>query len=625
MPCRLRRSWSKNTFNRSQATLLIGLLTLSAPLLSFPDKERISTTLSEPPLTAVSSQASQMVLDGDEFLYVIFGDSIERVDLGKWALSGEEIPDLVDLSDEENGEDLTGDVTGIAIRGDFFYAAQTDGDLIVVDLNDITATPDSIDLGESTFGAVVADPETGSDDDKLYILDKTKNSVEVFDISEGKITSSIPLKDTQGTAVAPRALALVNFPTASSSSSVDKLYVASDRGLVFMISEGAASTSTTITLSSTNKELAILAPTPGGNFLLVGNTTDDTVHVINTATDAEVDTVSSQSGVNPIEISPNDGLRSIVVTEVADPDDTYAYVTGSDGVTVVDLDMATSSFDGFSLIDFNDKGSGDSEDEPMTLSAIGGPIVASTTGDFLLTSNADASLSVISDNPFASIQSTSLGDGPLTVGGSFTVTFQSDEAGTYEIRAGGDRTGSGTLLGSGTVDAADTDVTTAEVSYDASLFSEGRNRLFVLVTDASGHRGHDAVDIKVDTPPSSLEITEVGFGNEKVFVTFKRLNLEDMDLYRIYVDTSSDVVAAKAEVAGSITQPSSGDTVTARVSGLANGQLYFVGVEAVDKSGNVGPRATRLTTGALASATPEVTAGLAGILGEGGCSLLQRY
>ncbi len=605
MPFKLQRSLRTGIFR-------ILLVLLPASLYSFPDQERKSTSLSGPPLELISSQAGSMLLDGDDLLFLGLGDEIKRVDLETWSLSSDQVPELADNSDEEGGEDLRGDIRGLAIRGDFLYATQSDGDLLVVERAKPKEDPDSIDLGDSSLGPIVADPETASDDDKLYLLDQTANAVLIFDIGDSKVTATIPVKDKSGTSVKPVAAVFAAFPTASSSGSTDKIYVTTDVGLVLMILEGSGTVGQTIEIATTNKELPSLALTPDRNFLLVVNKTDTSVSVISTASDTVVATIT---------LSPNSGLIGIAVADVSDPVDTYAYVTGSGGISVIDLNFGTSSFDGSSVIDFNDEGSEDDEDDPMETTSIPGLIVSSGDGR-LYTTNSDASISVISDSPFVTIRSSSVGTGSLKQGESFTLTFQSDETGaspvgSYTVRVGGDLTETGTSVTTGTVDTADTDVTTDAISYNANILQEGLNRIFVFVSDSEGNVGRDALDINVDTPPSAVTIRSVAFGNEKVFVTFLRLDLADLDHYNVYahpVDASISTLSPGTTV----TQPSEGETLTGIITGLDNGVPYFIGVEAVDDSGNIGSRMIATTT-----VTPEATAGIAEIAGEAGCQLLK--
>ena len=143
------------------------------------------------------------------------------------------------------------------------------------------------------------------------------------------------------------------------------------------------------------------------------------------------------------------------------------------------------------------------------------------------------------------------------------------------------------------------------------------------MTDTAGSVGRDAVNINVDAPPTSVEIVETGFGDEKIFVTFTRLTVSDIDHYNIYVDFDSADVVIKTEVAGTLFQADSGDTLEAKVTGLINGVTYYIGIEGVDAAGNVGPRTTNFADGTPAFAKPEETLSLTAAVEEaGGCELV---
>lgn len=604
------------TLSRVFPLIFFTLLFISTRLLAYPSDEKAALSL-------VSSQATSMVMNGDRYLFVSFGSQILRIDTETFALTSAQVPALTNNS-SSGGANLTGDVQGLAIRDSSLFVTQSDGDLLTINLNSITSEPTTTNLITGSLGPLVADTETGTDDDKLYILDKTNNAVIVYDIGAGT-KSSISLVDSLGAAVTPVSLLFVPFPTNTSTGTTDKIFVTSNRGLVFVINEGGTGLASTITLSQNNKDLPALAITPGGEFVLVVNSSDTTVSVIDTATNSEVDTDSATGGTNPIALLKNGSLKNIAITDVANPVDTYAFVTGSSGVSVIDLNISTiSGFGVPTILDLNDQGSSDTDDNPLALTSSPGWIIASSEDDeTLYTSNSNATISVITEKPFVTIASTSLGSSALTTSGSFTVTFQSDEAGTYRVLAGGTLSATGTELTTGSVTAS-TDTTSSSISFSASTFTEGTNRIFVFVTDSDGNVGRDAIDITVDTPPSAVTIDSTGFGNGKVSVTFDRLTVSDMDHYNVYVDTDGTTVTTKTEVAATVSQPSSGSRLTADVSSLTNGTTYFIAVEGVDATGNVGTRVSTLSSGAAASATPERTVGLAESLGETGCSLTQK-
>lgn len=591
------------------------LLLTNVTLLAYPSAEKETLSLA-------NSQATSMIMKGDRYLFLGFSNTILRMDTETFALTSAQVPSLTDNTGS-GGKNLSGDVVGLALRSNTLFASQADGDLITVDLDSIASTPSSQNIISGALGPLAADTETGTDDDKLYILDKKNNAVIVYDISSGTQTSLL-LLDSFGVPVAPVAVVFDPFPTTTSSSATDKIFVTSNRGLVFVLDEGGTVVSATITLSATNKNLPAAALTPGGDFLLVVNATDTTVHVIDTAANAEVDTDPNTAGINPISLARNASLKDIAVTEVTNPSDTYAFVSGSSGVSVIDLNIGTSGFSAPTVLDLVDDGSNDTTRDPMTTSSPPGRIVASSKSDgYVYTSTSNANISVISEKPFVTISSTSLGTSSLTIGGSFTMTFTSTATGTYRVLVGGDSSANGTELATGTIGTANTGVTTSSISFDASKFAEGTNRLFVFVTDNSSRVGRDAVDITVNTPPSKVDIDGTSFGNEKVYVTFDRLTASDIHHYNIYVDIDAATVLTKKTASTSVSQPGSGTTVTASVGDLVNGTVYFIGVEGVDASGMLGTRNATLVSGSAAKATPERTIGLAEQSGETGCSLIE--
>lgn len=571
---------------------------------AFPDQEKAF-------LNVVSSQATSFIADEDRFLFIGFSNKILRVDTQTFELTSDQVPLLE--GDEDTGvADLGGDVTGLAIRSGSLFAAQSDGDLLTIDLNDLAAEPSSVHVIDGAFGKLVADTETDAADDKLYILNPGGNAVVVFDVGD-QTNNSVSFVDGVGSPVSPEAIAF------DALTGADKIYVTSGRGLIFVLAEGATSLSGTITVNAANKDLPAAAVTPDGDFLLVVDATDNVVHVYDTSTDTEVDTDPVTAGVNPIALDQNSALSGITITEVARPDDVYAYVSGSSGLSVIDLNLSLAGFGTPTVIDFNDGGSSDHEDDPLTLSSTPKDLVASSVDDsYVYSSNSNASISVITDKPFVSIRDTSLTNGTLSTDGVFTITFQTDETGTFSVVV----EGSNAEVASGVVDTAGVDVTTSDIAFDASLFSEGTNRVFVFVTDADGLVGRDAVDVTVDTPPPGIEVLSTGFGDQKIFVTISRLTATDIDHYNLYVDPDSSAVATKSTADGTLNQPDSGSDVKAKIVGLDNGTTYFVGIEAVDASGNVGTRTTTFPDGTPVSATPEETVGLAQAAGEGGCSLI---
>lgn len=591
------------------------------PLLIFAYPDTSKNTLS-----LISSQANGFILSDDgRYLFVSTPSAVSRVDTQTWALTSTQVPTL-DAS-EDSGADEAGNVKGLVLREGFLFASQNDGDLLKIDLSKITADPEAYVITSSDLGELAADPENGEEDDQIYIADQAGKQIKIFDISS-HVVSSATLLDESNAAVTPGALAYLALPTGTGSGgTTDRLYIATDEGLLFVLSEGSTA-ATVIDIDSSNGDtLSDVVVSSDRQFIFVLNGTDQTVHVLDAVSGTELDTdADATNGTTPISISDNDDLNSLVVTDVASPSDTYAFVTGTNGVSVIDLNISGSTFQSGRQLDTNDAGTvEDTVNDPISISGTPGLILASAEpSERLFTANTDGSIALITENPIVTISASSILDAAaaatttLGSGTTFTFTFQSDETGSYSVRLGGDTSANGIEMASGTVDTAGTALTTAQINYDtyASSFNEGTNRIFIFVTDGDSHVGWDAIDLTADTPPGGVTITSMGFGDGRLYLNFTPLSASDISSYNIYVDTDEATASSKTDALQTVSQPSGTDELTVALDSLTNNTLYYVAISAVDAAGNVGPRST-------SSGTPEQTLGLTGALGEtGGCSLI---
>ncbi len=208
-------------------------------------------------------------------------------------------------------------------------------------------------------------------------------------------------------------------------------------------------------------------------------------------------------------------------------------------------------------------------------------------------------------------------------GEEVALTFSVDESVDWSLYLGGDSSGSGTLLGEG---VADSEVSTT-VTVD-STWAEGKNSLVVVVKDASGNEGHGVAKVTVDNPPDTPVLTDdsLGFGDERLVLSFDGISDEDLAGYDIYVTTvpfeSADWATGGPEFDGedALETPirvdsSGGQRVTASISPLTNGVTYYVAVRAVDEGGLEGPMSE------VVSGTPKPTFAASELSGEnGGCS-----
>ncbi|MFA5811504.1 MAG: hypothetical protein WC956_04140 [bacterium] len=549
----------------------------------------------------VTSTYSGFVLASDRRLIVSYGEVVKLIDVGSFTLEAVQPAALT------TDDGTAGIISSIGFAGtqNEIIASQENGDVLFFNLSDIAAIPTVLVVATGDkLGPVFVDPGGRY----VYVADNTAHTIHVIDLTTQGVVSSVSL-------VVPNVTTF-NITDAAFSSTMQEVYFTTDVGALFFFPSGGGS-ATMINLGvnvTPRLSLPAIAVFPSGNAFYVVDTTTPTVIKI----DATTRTKSGDS----IDISANLNPTDVAVTNVENPLGVYAFVAGANGVSVIN----TATNEVFDLgidpnIDF----------EPMPMSSQAFVLAPSSSSDGMVYVGFSTSgLGIISERPFAAITSIVYSDGGtvLKQGGSFDITFKANATGTYEIRSGGSVDASGTVLvdasgnTSGTVSAADTDITVT-IKYDdnKSAFLEGANDIWVFVTSDTG-LGRRASQITVDTPPPDVVLGSTGFGNGRIYVTFDRLTVNDMASYNVYVDTDKDAVLTKADAAASVSQPSSGSQVTAEVSGLTNGTLYYIAVEGVDTNGNKSiTRTGTLSDGSAASATPQQTAGPAGFSGEKGCSL----
>ena len=589
---------------------LIGILLISTrSVYAFPDTERIGVSGANPPFDfGFSGSVISALLKDDGIMIVAYGETLNIIDLGDYALDPNQPPAL----DEDEGTD--GNLMAIAYSSgqNNVYAPQEDGDCLIYDLDDITVQPNSVEIvADNELGPIALD----NNSQRAYIADNTDVAIHVLNLSSLSLESTITL----------------NIPSVTSFSMTDavhvkltdEIYFSTDVGAVFYMSAGSGSVSE-ITIDSTyTDELSSLMVTPTGDHVYVTNKSHGSLTKIST---------SSHAIVDEIDISPNQSPTDIGITEVSNPQGGtgnayYAYIAGSKGMTVMNtagdliLDMGTDP---------------DTDYEPLPMTRTPQHVLTSSVDDgYVYSINTSQYVDIITANPWVTISSVTYSGGgsQMGLGESVTITFQADETGTAAISSGGTVTGGGTALvddtGASSWDVAveNTDIAVT-INYDdnTSAFGEGDNDVFVFVTDADGNTGRIAITVSVDTPPNNVVMQSTGFGNESVYVIFERLTANDINHYNIYVDTSDTAVLTKTEVAAEIAQRTSGNTITGKVSGLTNTFVYYIAMEAVDQGGNVSlARTNTLSDGTLAYAIPQPTGGPVGFSGEtGGCAIFQK-
>lgn len=578
--------------------LISSFLLISNTLYSYPDEEKAQLSL-----TGVGAQAVQMYLSTDNrYLYLGYNNKVSIVDLGSFDLAATQPYDF--SADSE----LAGVVGGLALSSSKMYVSKDDGKVLRFTLSDISAKPTNITISS---GVVLGKTWLNSAGTTLYIADMTNNAVLAYTVGTTSTVQSVPLSGVTG-------VGITDMYMIYELTSEDYLYIATDKGVVFYIIDGSLSAGYVDVSSGASDIILRLAAKTNKDYLYAINFTDDSLLVLNPSTLEVFSTITMiiDSSGTPIYNTP---LSGVVSANTTNPTSKYTFVSGLQGISVLDPNNNFINVGGGVAFQYT----------PITISeGRYGPMVASTDGYIYMT-NAGGSLSVVTANPYVTVSSVtySAGGSSLGVGETCSITFQSDEDATYVVRAGGNVDRSGSLITdttgatSNSVTAATDTVFTFAYDTNSSILDEGANSIFIFATDSVSDIGRDLTSVTVDTPPPAVTVNSTSFGNARIYINMNRLTVSDMDHYNIYVSTNTADVDNRTVTPTQISQPSSGTTLTAEISGLTNEVLYYASVEAVDAAGNVGPLTTTLTSGARISATPRLTVGPAQLAGQGSCSL----
>ncbi|MCB9743252.1 MAG: hypothetical protein H6741_07450 [Alphaproteobacteria bacterium] len=259
--------------------------------------------------------------------------------------------------------------------------------------------------------------------------------------------------------------------------------------------------------------------------------------------------------------------------------------------------------------------------ESIDVSEQGGLSKLAALDGYLIGGSDAGEVVVLTERPWVTVTSSS-GSSTVSSGDTVTLSISTDTGGQWSLRQGGYN---GDEVASGSFDAEE--LAEVELSIDSS-FEEGRNRMVVRVEDGF-LEGRGGATLYVDNPPPVVDNYELGVGREKLIVSFDGVDVADLDHYEVYISTvafsaddydeggpafvGSDDVSSPITLSGY----SAGEDVSTTISGLTNGQTYYVGVRAVDTNGTEGSMSDVLS----ASPTDAVgAAGLAGDEGGIGCS-----
>ncbi len=579
--------------------VLLFFLVFSRTVLSYPNAEKAQLSL-----TDVSAQAAQMVLSSDnQDLYLGFNDQVKVVDLGFFNLATTQPYDF------SSDTDLDGIVGGLALSSTRLYASKDDGYMLRFTLGSIDEEPSEIEVKSAASLGLMAINTLGT---RLYILDTTNQLILIYTIASADVTEVDPSLSISGASITDMIL------VEGVGGSSDYIYFSTDVGIVFYMVDGGVTVTESVVGDATDN-IVSLYPRPSKDYIYAVNKTDKSLLALTATTLALDETI--EIIIDTADPTYNTDLTSVVSIRDQTTTDTYTYVSGLKGVSVLDGNNVVLDVD---TTDSYDR-------SPIAISGDRYGPMKPSSDNYIYMSNSDGSLSVITDKPYVSIASIvySSGGSSLGAGETATITFQSDTAGTYTVLVGGGIDESGSALvdaaGANTGSVTASTDTTFTFAYDdnSSVLEEGSNSVYIFVEDSSNLTGRDAVVCSVDTPPPAVTVNSTGFGNTRVYVNMNRLTVSDMSYYNVYASTDADAVVARTPTPTQITQPSSGSTLSAEISGLTNDTLYYFSVEAVDQGANVGPLTTTFSSGSRITGTPQATLGPAQLLGEKGCSLLK--
>lgn len=219
-------------------------------------------------------------------------------------------------------------------------------------------------------------------------------------------------------------------------------------------------------------------------------------------------------------------------------------------------------------------------------------------GDGYAYGASDLGVVVLTANPW--LDAVTATPDTATAGTEVSLSFTVRESVDWAVYVGGDRTGSGDRISEGTAAAGET--VGVSVTVDSG-WSEGRNPVYVVATDADGNEGHGAAYVTVDNPPDAVDMDTalIEFGEEQLFLSFDGVSAEDLDHYDVYLaaepfDRAEWPVGVSGGPAGpdGLDTPvraegSPGERVRVTLAPLENERTYYVAVRAVDAGGLEGP------------------------------------
>ncbi len=199
-----------------------------------------------------------------------------------------------------------------------------------------------------------------------------------------------------------------------------------------------------------------------------------------------------------------------------------------------------------------------------------------------------------------SIESIAPSDGVIGEGDSATITWKitaDGESGDWQFEIGGDGTwGSGETASSGDTSGSFGGTTqgTSTIKDTDLDDGDGDYTVYIIAVDGSDSENYDSTSttISLDNPPDQVTGISVGNGNQKLFIGWEALDVDDISYYRIYYARAQGSVAGDydgSDASEGVSPVDGGDGNTFTLNGLENEVRYYIRISAVDDGGIEGP------------------------------------
>ncbi|MBI2342151.1 MAG: hypothetical protein HYU98_05405, partial [Deltaproteobacteria bacterium] len=133
--------------------LQFSILLISSSLYAYP------TTIKKTVDLGIAQAADGLIIsDDDRYLIVAAGETIKVIDLAKYALASNQPPVL------SEDDDTDGNIGGMVFVPDdnIIYASQSDGDVLKMDFDTITETPESTTIAAGKTLTLMAADTSGA-------------------------------------------------------------------------------------------------------------------------------------------------------------------------------------------------------------------------------------------------------------------------------------------------------------------------------------------------------------------------------------------------------------------------------------------------------------------------------